>query len=103
MHSEGSLGSTTPHPLGLSGSCVLCRDAPFHSTPEGRIAACTYAFTIRAGFAVSGRLAALAFSVSRPTWIHWRYGSPLRGCEASPSWLLTNAARATTCVIGISH
>jgi len=80
---RGSRGSTTPHTLGLSGSCALDRDAPFHSTPEGRIAACAYAFTIRTGFTVSGRLAALAFSVSRPAWIHLRYGSPLRGTEAS--------------------
>jgi|SRR5437762_3178691 len=71
------------HTLGLSGSCALDRDAPFHSTPEGRIAACAYAFTIRTGFTVSGRLAALTFSVSRPAWIHLRYGSPLRGTEAS--------------------
>jgi hypothetical protein len=69
--------------LGLSGSCALDRDAPFHSTPEGQIAACAYAFAIRTGFTVSGRLATLASSVSRPAWIHSRYGSPLRGTEAS--------------------
>ena len=69
--------------LDLSGSCALGRDAPFHSTPEGWIAACAYAFTIHTGFTASGRLAALTFRVSRPTWIHWRYGSPLRGTEAS--------------------
>jgi hypothetical protein len=96
-------GSTTPHSLGLSGSCVLDRDAPFHSTPEGQTAASTYGFTICAGFAASGRLAALAYSVSRPLWIHSRYGSPLRGPEASIPRLLASTARATTCVIGISH
>lgn len=68
--------------LGLSGSCALDRDAPFHSTPEGRITASAYAFAIRTGFATSGWLAALTFSVSRPLWIHLRYGSPLRGTEA---------------------
>ena len=69
--------------LGLSGSCALDRDAPFHSTPEGWMTACAYAFVIHTGFTEFGQLAALAFRVSRPTWIHWRYGSPLRGPEAS--------------------
>lgn len=80
-----------PHPavehdsatLGLSGSCALVRDAPFHSTPEGRIAASAYGFAIRTGFAEFGQVAALTYRVSRPTWIHSRYGSPLRGPEAS--------------------
>lgn len=71
--------------LGLSGSCVLDRDAPFHSTPEGWMAACAYAFTIHTGFTGFGQLVALIFRVSRPTWIHERYGSPLRGTEASTS------------------
>lgn len=71
--------------LDLSGSCVLVRDAPFHSTPEGWMAASAYAFTIHTGFAEFGQLAALTFRVSRPPWIHLRYGSPLRGAEASTS------------------
>jgi len=71
--------------LGLSGSCALDRDAPFHSTPEGQITACAYASVICTGFTVFGQLAAPAFRVSRPAWIHFRYGSPLRGAEASTS------------------
>jgi hypothetical protein len=71
--------------LDLSGSCALVRDAPFHSTPEGWIAASAYAFAIHTGFTVFGQLAALTYRVSRPPWIHWRYGSPLRGAEASTS------------------
>ena len=69
--------------LDLSGSCVLVRDAPFHSTPEGWTAASAYAFAIHTGFTEFGQLAALTFRVSRPPWIHSRYGSPLRGTEAS--------------------
>ena len=71
--------------LDLSGSCALDRDAPFHSTPEGWMAACAYGFAIHTGFAVFGQVAALTFRVSRPAWIHSRYGSPLRGTEASTS------------------
>jgi hypothetical protein len=79
---------TTEHDsptLDLSGSCVLDRDAPFHSTPEGWIAASAYVFATHTGFAEFGQLAALIFRVSRPTWIHSRYGSPLHGTEASTS------------------
>ena len=85
MYSEWERERTTLHTLGLSGSCALARDAPFHSTPEGRTAAGAYAFTIRTGFAEFGQLATLTYRVSRPTWIHLRYGSPLRGTEASTS------------------
>lgn len=81
-HEIGEHDSAT---LDLSGSCALGRDAPFHSTPEGWMAACAYAFAIHTGFTVFGQLAALIFRVSRPTWIHLRYGSPLRGTEASTS------------------
>jgi hypothetical protein len=48
--------------LGLSGSCALCRDAPFHSTPEGWIAASAYVFTTHTGFTEFGQLAALIFA-----------------------------------------
>ena len=66
-HEIAEHDSTT---LDLSGSCALCRDAPFHSTPEGWMAAYAHVFTIHTGFAVFGQLAALIFRVSRPTWIH---------------------------------
>jgi hypothetical protein len=70
-------------PAGIRGLSVpgfIVRHAPFPLTPKSRTTALTRCFIVRTGFSLSDGLATLT-GVTRLIWLHFRYGSHLRGLK----------------------